>query len=217
MSHLTLVPAYALFSPNHTIPTKGDPKRWLHPDLFDVPEARHIAVMSLFGRIDSDQPRSEAGIVFRVDPSPDGPAFLVRSRIEPARLPQTGRTKPAPDVAIEPGTQVRFRIAVNAVKRQGNKELPLGLLEVPSWLSGRVDVEQALTDIMFHDHTRDVLGVDRRGRKLNPAGVKTRRVLQLDYFDGVATVRDTSALNHLLATGVGRSKSYGAGLLTVAL
>ena len=67
-----------------------------------------------------------------------------------------------------------------------------------------------MKDIHINNHVREVLGVDRRGRRTGNG-----KVIQIDTIDGVAIVDDETILKEKLVKGVGRAKSYGCGLLTV--
>lgn len=77
--------------------------------------------------------------------------------------------------------------------------VPVG--EMEPWLISKVG--QALAGIEILAHFRDK----------NASGPHK---LVVDTIDAVATVADPLALTELRLQGVGRSKAYGCGLLTVA-
>ncbi|MBZ8178368.1 type I-E CRISPR-associated protein Cas6/Cse3/CasE [Corynebacterium sp. 3HC-13] len=199
----------------------------------DDPKFRHRAVMGLFGDIDSQSPRSELSILYRFETLPgQAPYFLVQSTQAPVHhLNLDGVQVRKVDItAPAEGTEVEFRITVNAVARRsveipdGSKEntkrkevirplsmdpLPDGSgdSEVSAWLKAKLS--PALDNMTITRHGRQVLGANRRGAH------KNTRVVQADMFDGVATVKDSDALHTLLLNGLGRAKSYGCGLLTI--
>lgn len=207
-------------------------------------KAAHRAVSRLFQpRLPgaADERRTESGILYRVDVlGPDAePIVLVQSLLAPELTPREHRSIEVSRRSwdVEAGAQVAFRIAVNPVTRttryylDSKKETPApwsnaaGTTEIPRTESGKRDrsgakatarvvpvgevaawlankVDGALGDLQVINHFRD----------------KTRsgnHVVAVDTFDGIATVTDPDVLSSLRVAGVGRSKSYGCGLLTV--
>jgi CRISPR system Cascade subunit CasE len=124
---------------------------------------------------------------------------------------------------LEPGQVVTFSVALNAVRRKtiqidgarrtkiqpvpedhDNEALENGETTITPWLQGKLST--ALEEIQVVNHLRDILHDSGSG------GVMT---IQVDSIDGVAQVKDPIALKELLATGIGREKAYGCGLLSV--
>lgn len=64
-------------------------------------------------------------------------------------------------------------------------------------------LDAGVRDVTIFDHVRTVAS-------------SGRAPLQLDVVDGYGIVRDVAALEVLLQSGIGRSKAFGCGLLTVA-
>lgn len=203
----------------------------------DTPDVRHREVMELFGRIDSDSPRSSAGVLFRVDIADwqvlsgsdrhgtgsvsKVPVYLIRSKVPPEFAKPSMITREETDTVPTEGSAVQFRIAVNGIERvdrdkarptRRDGEPPKGpddrSLTISQWLQKRLD--GALKDIKISNHQREVLGADRHGRHTNSG-----KVIQIDTIDGIATVDAQARLIELLENGVGRAKSYGCGLLTI--
>lgn len=188
----------------------------------DNPDNRHREVMALFGTIDSETPREAKGILFRLDTIPgQAPTYLIRSETPIEVATPGARSKEEPEDVPSSGTTIQFRIAVNGIQRTNRSTAkPTRLDDQPpvdendrtitisEWLKQRL--AGALKDIHINNHVREVLGVDRRGRRTGNG-----KVIQIDTIDGVAIVDDETILKEKLVKGVGRAKSYGCGLLTV--
>ena len=178
--------------------------------------------MALFGTIDSETPREAKGILFRLDTIPGQvPTYLIRSETPIEVATPGARSKEEPEDVPSSGTTIQFRIAVNGIQRTNRSTAkPTRLDDQPpvdendrtitisEWLKQRL--AGALKDIHINNHVREVLGVDRRGRRTGNG-----KVIQIDTIDGVAVVDDETILKEKLVKGVGRAKSYGCGLLTV--
>lgn len=169
-------------------------------------EQAHRAVMKLFPQKLPGPPgrvRSEAGILFRNDAINGVPTILVQSDIPPELLPAQARTMSVPDDVwrIEDGSLIEFRVAVNPVRRFRNHTRPVHGDEFDAWIAERI--EHALGDVK----------IANIARRMTTAS-KGQRQLSLATVDGIANVIDGQALEKLRHDGVGRSKSYGAGLLT---
>ena len=197
----------------------------------DSPNTRHRDVLSVFGELDGNA-RETAGVIFRLEELPgQAPSYLIRSKIAPTNLTPGSQTREETGDLPEPGTAVAFRISVNAVQRTKTGIRPvyadgaIGCLlesgeiseqeatratEITPWLSAKL--APGLTDIRIVNHQREVLGREGHGRRTSREDART---VQIDLIDGIALVEDPIALQHLLDDGVGRAKSYGAGLLTV--
>ncbi|MBM7824571.1 CRISPR system Cascade subunit CasE [Arcanobacterium pluranimalium] len=220
-------PLYLTKFPMHVALARDDvakPGRGWNPA---DPVFRHRAVMGLFGDLFTDSPRAETDALFRLDLIPGEPAFfLVQSTARPDFEHPAIETVEYTLPSYAEGTPVRFRIAVNAVRRQ-NKEKAVpsqdsrGVIPVPFdgeendddvspmslWLQRKL--HPALKELQIINHQREVLGVDRDGRRFSD------RVVQVDTVDGVAQIGDVEVLHTMMAHGVGRAKNYGCGLLSV--
>lgn len=208
-------------------------------------KAAHRAVSRLFQPRLPGPPgerRAEAGILYRVDllATDDVPTVIVQSLVAPELTPKLSRTTEVSRRAweVEEGARVALRLAVNPVarttryfedkkkflpatwsNRAGSEAVPLDengkriranakrtarvvpVGEVDQWLVSRIG--KALTGIEIVNHFRD-----------KTASGPHRLVI--DTIDAVATVADPLALSELRVQGIGRSKAYGCGLLTIA-
>lgn len=208
-------------------------------------KAAHRAVSRLFSpRLPgaSGERRAEAGILYRLDVLVPGdvPTVMVQSLVPPELTPSLSRTTEVSRRAwdVEGGERVALRLAVNpvtrttryfedkgksrpaswsnvaaseAVPRDGSgrriranakhtaRVVPVG--EMEPWLTSKMG--QAITGIEIVNHFRDKTASGPHG-------------LVVDTIDAIATVEDAGALTELRLQGVGRSKAYGCGLLTVA-
>ena len=195
MSHLTVIPATSLRV-----------KDWS-----DYGEL-HRVVMSLFNSTQLPGPATEKrlsrNILFRVDEGTAGKILLVRADVAPTNLPSAAKTKEVAVSAPAIDTPVRFRLTVNAIRRtmpsgptvkRGHGTSPVD--HMAEWVSAKL--EPGLGDVTIFDHVRSVAS-------------SGRSPLQLDIVDGYGIVKDVAALETLLQTGIGRSKAFGCGLLTIA-
>jgi CRISPR system Cascade subunit CasE len=196
MSHLTMIQASAL-----------SVKNWSdHGEL-------HRLVMSFFRSTENEgadnEARASRNILFRVDETSNGKMLMIRSDVAPTNLPHAARTKETSAVSVPAGTPVRFRLTANAIRRsrpaspnekRGRGISPVDRME--EWVSEKLAA--GLGDITLIDHTRTV-------------ATSGKAPLQLDVLDGMAVVADAAELEELLRAGVGRSKAFGCGMLTLAL
>ncbi len=190
MSHLTLIPATALRVED-----------WRNYGNL------HRVVMGMFSSTElpgsKTEKRLSRNILFRVDDSTAGKIVLIRADVAPTNLPRGAKTKDVGDGAPPVGTPVRFRVTVNAIRRPPTKRgygaLPVERID--EWATAKLS--PGLEDVTVFDHTRAIAS-------------SGRAPLQLDVIDGYGVVRDSAALEELLRTGVGRSKAFGCGLLTLA-
>ena len=195
MTHLTLIPAPALRVGSWT----------------DYGEL-HRVVMGLFHSAElggqANERRLSCNILFRVDDTSQGKILLISSDIAPTNLPNGARTKTVPTLAPPAGTPIRFRMTVNAIRRnrpadpsikRGKGISPVdGMAE---WVSAKL--VGAVTEVTVFNHDRSV-------------ATSGRSPLQIDVVDGYGIVENAAALETLARGGVGRSKAFGCGLLTVA-
>lgn len=169
----------------------------------------HRAIMALFPQSlpgDADARRAQSQILFRVEKLSRGKVVLISSAIAPSVSTPGMQTREVPEQRFEAGQQVRFRVAVNAVRRktEGKKRVATPAEDVSQWLSERF--AGALSEVQPLTHVNEV-GFILQG--------KTRVPLQVDSLDGVAVIADPAALNTLIHAGVGRAKAFGCGLLSV--
>lgn len=196
--------------------------REVQRDLRDATQM-HKTLMRLVPDHLGDTPRQDTGLLFRLDETDDASTLLVQAAtpLDPNRLPTGyGRTE-VKDLAgmftaLRTGLTVRYRATVNPVKcqrlplEQKNKRgkvIPLAGAEADQWWTRRA------TAAGLHLHT--LLPTPQRPVRPRRGETSSMRHSLIRY-DGTATVTDAQALAAALLTGIGRGKSYGAGLLSLA-
>ncbi len=176
----------------------------------------HRAVMSLFA---AELPgaegakRSASSILYRLEIPTSGPRVLVQSSATPIYSDSGIATTTLAGLAsvLVPGLTVRLRVDVNAVRSQSRtrKRVPVGSEALSEFFLNPGDIDRpgllhgALESLTIFDVTQVV----------RAAGGIPLRVAQIS---GEAVVADPEQLADKLINGVGRGKSYGCGLLTVA-
>ncbi|TCR11400.1 type I-E CRISPR-associated protein Cas6/Cse3/CasE [Streptomyces sp. BK205] len=198
----------------------------------------HKSVMLLAPDDLGDNPRQQAGLLFRLeDATNDTPSTLLIQSHQPpdlTRLPRhygSTETRPLHPMfqALTPGRAVRYRITANASaarrvladhqpvdNKHGKKIVALYGDDALAWWQRRA--QQAGLTLTTTDITparfprKRSRPADKPGEQDTPAGP----VHVLTRFDGLATITDPVQLRHALLTGIGRGKPYGAGLLTLA-
>ena len=185
----------------------------------------HKTVMRLAPDDLGTNPRQKARLLFRLEHATNRtpPTLLVQSHQPPdlTRLSRKYGTAETRDLApmlnaLTPGLRVRYRITANATASRldpkdrypGSKKrgtvIPLYGKQALAWWQRRA--ENAGLALM----TTDLTPIRRR-RTQAPGPLHT-----LTRFDGIATIAEPHQLHHALLTGIGRGKSYGAGLLSLA-
>lgn len=171
-------------------------------------------VMGLFGKKQGKSLRSQLKILFRLEEDAD--SFLIQS-LAPPRLYAPGMEVKEVDITAPPvGTEVEFRFTINPVRRLTNQ------------VTGKITQRQC-TDAPRSGDEFDSEAMDFAREKLSqffaPESIEIdyrhRRQVQgtiltwLDTVEGLAVVSNPEALYRALTEGVGRSKSFGSGLLTI--
>jgi len=189
--------------------------RDVRQDLRDV-VAIHQRVMSLVPDGIGPQPRQRAGILFRLDQTRTGPVMLVQSttRPDPARLPDRYGTVDTRDItplidALRPGMAVHYRIAANASKRvskgdKAGKVVALSGSAAEEWWH-RKAVGHGLQLVFLHADPQPTA----RGKSKEVRHAIMR-------FDGRAVIRDADLVRAAVLSGIGRGKSFGCGMLSLA-
>lgn len=179
--------------------------------------ALHRAVMSLFpGTLagPADQRRSTGNILFRLDTPPTGtPRLLVQATTplsETTELPTRDLTPLM--AALTRSRHIRFRVVLNPVKAAG-KDQRWRRTPIVDTLEEPDAIIQFGLDQLARAGLRNVTLTDRPRTDL----VRAKSVLWTAQYDGYALVADPDQLQTAIRTGVGRSKAYGCGLLSVAI
>ena len=188
-------------------------------DLTDAAQL-HRRVMMLVPDGLGPQARHAAGVLFRVEETRSGVQILAQTglRPEPSRLPANyGQTavRPLDPLlnALDKGTVVRYRIAANTSKRLGRtsahpgKVVALRGAAAEQWWADRAERHGLAIRTLTAVRVSDAIG-----RHTGPA---VRHAVT--RFDGLAVVVDPDAVRTTIGDGIGRGKSYGCGLLSLAL
>jgi CRISPR system Cascade subunit CasE len=167
-----------------------------------------------------EQARLQAGVLFRLDETDTGAAVLVQSRLEPdlRRLPPGYGTAEVRDAqvlltALHTGMVVHYRIAANAAKRQfvrGGKGpvVPLSGTDAEEWWATRAASHG------LHLVNANLNQVRPARGKRSPHTQPIRH--GLTRFDGVAAITDPDLVRNAIENGIGRGRSHGCGLLSLA-
>ncbi|MEV4545234.1 type I-E CRISPR-associated protein Cas6/Cse3/CasE [Micromonospora echinaurantiaca] len=184
-------------------------------DLRDI-IAVHRRVMSLVPDDLGEQPRQHAGVLFRLDHTTAGPVLLVQTALppDPARLPDGYGTIDTRDVSpllkvLTTGMAVHYRIAANASKRawQGDnagKVVALSGQQAEQWWQRKADAH----------------GLDLRQLRAQPQPAARGRAVPVRHaitlFEGQAVISDADQVRAAVLAGIGRGRSFGCGLLSLA-
>lgn len=190
-----------------------------HRDLADATRL-HKRVMSLVPDGLGEQARQQAGVLFRLDQARNGPQLLVQSCLQPdvTKLPTGYGTVETRDLtlllaALDKGTLVHYRLAANASKRLGrNADRP-----------GKVVALTGQAADMWWAQRAERIGLNLRSITSTPqadaVGYRdddSRVKHAITRFDGLAVVTDPEAVRAAVRAGIGRGKSHGCGLLSLA-
>ncbi|SEN80539.1 type I-E CRISPR-associated protein Cas6/Cse3/CasE [Nonomuraea pusilla] len=210
--------------------------------LLSSPQNLHAAVMSSFAEI----PVAADGgprVLWRIDRnsraetylyivSPDKPDLT--HLVEQGGWPETGRWDTydyEPFLSrLSAGDRLAFRLTANPVHsiRRKDGEPTKVTAHVTQrhqleWLLQRQErcgfkvVERPAERQLVPGHDEhEVVVHDRRQLSFTKRGQKNPVTLLAVTFDGRLEVTDPDALRHTLTRGVGRAKSYGCGLMTLA-
>lgn len=178
----------------------------------------HQRIMQAFpDEEDRASPREDWHILFRHEP--DSEVVLVQSVLEPdwSKLPD-GYLKHHAVKAVNLGADqlssarvFQFRLRANPSKRDAKTKKTIGFYHRPDQLAW---LERQGDRCGFRLHNTDVIpapnvfGIKKQGTA--PIRITTA------LFQGVLEVTDSDSLLSALKTGIGRGRSYGCGLLSLA-
>ncbi|MCK2214769.1 type I-E CRISPR-associated protein Cas6/Cse3/CasE [Actinomadura sp. ATCC 31491] len=192
-------------------------RRDVNNDLRD-PDRLHKRLMLLVPDDIGDRARATAGVLFRVEETRQGTQLLVQSSMKPEleRLPDGYGEISVRELGtllgnLRAGLRVQYRIAANPSKRLGKsagenagKIQALRGPDAEEWWGAKaaghglaVATVQALSE-----------------RDIRAKGSVRHAVVR---FDGSGVVTDPDALRAAVLSGIGRGKSYGCGLLSLAV
>ena len=191
----------------------------------------HRRIMEIFPDGMGEQARATGGILFRQDEVAGGRVnILVQSALKPTRPLQEPAYGEAHSRALDDlldrltaGQQVYYRIVANATRKLGhntkqgrpNEIVPLQGAEAEEWWSRQAE-SSGLSLRIASSVSLDSLDCLRTHTKPGGRPAAQRVRYARTRFDGLAVVQNPEQLRERIRTGIGRGKSYGCGLLTVA-
>jgi CRISPR system Cascade subunit CasE len=178
----------------------------------------HRRIMQAFPDEQRDQPRADWNVLFRHEP--DSNVILVQSAIEPdwnglrqgylAKDPIT-KLFDLDASQLHAGRVVQFRLKANPSKRNKETGKTIGLFHQPeqlAWLERRA-AQHGFTLLSVDTvPTPNVFGM--KGKGTSPIRIVT--VL----YQGVIRIDDPALFGTAIRQGIGRGRSYGCGLLSIA-
>lgn len=200
------------------IPDQRHPR--VQQDLVDAVKLHH-RVMSMLPDDLGPNARHQAGVLYRLEHTRAGARLLVQTRTQPEldRLPapyhdaHTRELDPLLDT-LRPGLTVAYRLAANTCKRLGRhagpregKAVALTGPDADQWWTTRAP----RCGLRLHTVVSRPIPAHSGWRE--GTGRLRHAVTQ---FDGIATIADPTPLREALLGGVGRARSYGCGLLSIA-
>ncbi|MEU8271822.1 type I-E CRISPR-associated protein Cas6/Cse3/CasE [Sphaerisporangium sp. NPDC049002] len=185
-------------------------------DLAD-PDRLHKRMMMLIPDDMGDRARAQAGVLFRLEDIRNGVQLLVQTTMkpDPSRLPDGYGEIALRELdgllgRLKAGTPVHYRIAANPSKRLGKNAGPqagkIQALRGPAadqWWVSRAAAHGLAVSTVVSQSQQDI----RAKGSVRHAVVR---------FDGSAVVTDPDVVHAAVLHGIGRGKTYGCGLLSLA-
>jgi CRISPR system Cascade subunit CasE len=186
-------------------------------DLSDA-HALHQRIMQAFPDEQREKPRNDWNILFRQEP--DSEVILIQSDLEPTwNYLSDGYLRDQPiskavNLDIEKfslGQQFQFRLRANPSKRDHKTKKTIGFykqVDQLSWLERQAERNG------FNLHGVDVIPAPNLfGKKgLGKSPIRITTVL----YQGILKVTEPTQFLQAIQQGIGRGRSYGCGLLSVA-
>ena len=183
-----------------------------------------------FGGRTLDNPREQAGLLFRDEVTRQGRRLLVQSRfpLDPAALGPGYRLTAQREIGsvldrLSKGQAVRYRVVGSPVKRMGRTNRTRELFRengerlsskehtsalrgaaAEAWWERKAQASGLALDSLRATDTGDAVDAKRRIRHPSMR------------FDGMAVIEDVQAVSEAITNGVGRGKVFGLGLLSLA-
>lgn len=188
---------------------------------------QHQLTMSLFGDFDVKDPRLANNILWRVEESRNRTGFIIQSDVEPNLANVTSDSTRS---NLELRTHdfgprleellsreaVSYKIVANPARRlreTGRRTPILNPDAIEEWWTRRMEeigLRTIGSDLMI-----DVEDT-RKGARPRGNGLVSRIILNTAVIVGRASVEDALLLRQAVHGGVGREKSYGYGMLSLA-
>jgi CRISPR system Cascade subunit CasE len=183
--------------------------------------ALHQRIMHAFpDELERDRPRQDWHILFRQEP--DSEVVLVKSELQPdwSKLPadylETGVTPGLKEFVPHPeklasGQVLQFRLRANPSKRDSQTKKTIGFYrrdDQLAWLERQAERNGFILRGVDVIPSPNLFG--QKGSGSAPIRIVTA------LYQGVLEISDSSKFLQALQQGIGRGKSYGCGLLSVA-
>lgn len=209
--------------------------RAVRNDLRDC-QGLHRTLMRLFPALEASSARNTLGVLYRLEQgSASQVRLLLQSQVEPdfSRLPNgytqwQPQSKLLPDweQVLRPGRNLRFRLRANPTRAIDTKTRPDGtksngkrveLRGEGAWL-GWLERKAQQHGFRVVACRIDAGAPDPRLVNGKIQGYKSGSTLTISsvLFDGVLEVLDAGLASAAVCSGIGRGKSYGQGLLSLA-
>jgi CRISPR system Cascade subunit CasE len=196
----------------------------------------HRTMMRLFGEVDQPAARNALGVLYRLEQGAAGQVrVLLQSLDQPdfARLPEgylkippQSKTLDSLDVLLQAGRKLRFRLRANPTRAIDTKTRPDGTKNN----GRRVELRGEEACMGWLHRKSGQHGFRILACRIDAGAPDPRRVngkveghrgdspitVASVLFDGILEVADAALLREALQTGIGRAKSYGQGLLSLA-
>ncbi|MET7495042.1 type I-E CRISPR-associated protein Cas6/Cse3/CasE [Streptomyces sp900116325] len=188
----------------------------------------HHRLMMLFPDDLGPTARNHLGVLFRIEDAAGptrSPQILLQShqRPDPNRLPAAYGTTTTKDISaliglLTTGLAVRYRIDANAVRKPGHTTraatgakavIPLSGADADEWWARQAEERSGLKLTSTHSTPLIAARGERHQDKRQIKHARTR-------FEGTAVITDHTTLQQRILEGIGRGKSYGCGLLSLA-
>jgi len=182
--------------------------------------ALHQRIMQGFPDESREQPRFDWHILYRYEP--DNLAVLVQSTIQPDwnQLPEdylqevkchSAEVMAAMVQNLKSGRRLQFRLRANPSKRDAKTGKVLGIFrqaDQVNWLDRKGTQHGFRTHGIDTVSSPNILGFKGKGKP----PIKITTVL----YQGVLEILDVDLFTRALVEGIGRGRSYGCGLLSIA-
>ena len=215
-----------------------DPARRLARKYLGSPQVMHAVVLKATGGDDGDGPgrvlwrvdgraRGTTASLYLLSPSEPDCSQIIQEAGAAGEQARTLDYSPFLE-RLAAGQQWAFRLAANpsysASRGPGARGKRFGHVTVEQqrqWLVARapgygfgfvpVDDEEADASVVVVRRERPVFGRENPTRR-----ARDRVTINRTVYEGVLRVTDAEALRRALVAGIGRSKAYGCGLMTLA-
>ncbi|MET7524682.1 type I-E CRISPR-associated protein Cas6/Cse3/CasE [Streptomyces sp900116325] len=188
----------------------------------------HHRLMMLFPDDLGPTARNHLGVLFRIEDAAGptrSPQILLQSHQRPDsnRLPAGYGSTTTKDISVligllTTGLAVRYRIDANAVRKPGHTTraatgakavIPLSGADADEWWARQAEERSGLKLTTTHSTPLIAARGERHQDKRQIKHARTR-------FEGTAVITDHTTLQQRILEGIGRGKSYGCGLLSLA-